>query len=130
MHYFALNMFNYRRVRYSEYVVRVQHSSFATILINFHFKGTVAPEFWCLDWTMYLYWFLNLSVAPLISYSYFDSWLFPPLPDCPPDGLTQLDEPPYELSTPRFSTIRIVLRFCGRREVVANCWTTRGPLQS
>ena len=29
-----------------------------------------------------------------------DSWLFPSLPDCPPDSSTQLDEPPYELSTP------------------------------
>ena len=28
-----------------------------------------------------------------------DSWLFYPLADCPPDGSSSMDEPPYELST-------------------------------
>ena len=33
---------------------------------------------------------------------FFDSWLFYPLADCPPHGLSSMDEPPYELSTVMF----------------------------
>jgi len=38
---------------------------------------------------------------------FFGVWLISPLADCPPDGLTYLDEPPYELSPHGFTTQQI-----------------------
>ena len=72
-------------------------------------------------------WYQCTQFSSSHGISALNSWLFYPLADCPPNGSSSMDDPPYELST-GFQMIQPLV--CGRKRWVTNCMASRGFWQS